>query len=202
MASEWTDVGGFGCLISAQPAERSWFAAGFPMKNGKPTTCIPDPQLNQCDYPYHSTNLFGNGGPHGQPHSIVDVNHGKMDGFIRSAILGGDNYCLIHRTDPSCASSLGPHNTPDVLSYHNRHEIPNYWKYADDFVLQDHMFEAVDSWTLPSHLYLTSGWSADCSQQDDPMSCKSDSAMTATSHPATSTASATKCSWSPARSAS
>ena len=34
MASEWTDVGGFGCLISAEPAERGWFAAGFPMKDG------------------------------------------------------------------------------------------------------------------------------------------------------------------------
>jgi len=34
MASEWTDVGGFGCLISAQPEQRSWFAAGFPMKDG------------------------------------------------------------------------------------------------------------------------------------------------------------------------
>jgi len=34
MSSEWTEVGGFGCVISAEPAERSWVAAGFPMAGG------------------------------------------------------------------------------------------------------------------------------------------------------------------------
>jgi phospholipase C len=48
------------------------------------------------------------------------------------------------------------------MGYHNAREIPNYWTYARDFVLQDHMFEPVDSWSLPSHLYLVSGWSARC----------------------------------------
>jgi uncharacterized protein DUF6081 len=34
MSSEWTEVGGFGCVISAEPAERGWIAAGFPMAGG------------------------------------------------------------------------------------------------------------------------------------------------------------------------
>lgn len=34
MASEWTDVSGFGCVISAEPAERTWMPAGFPIANG------------------------------------------------------------------------------------------------------------------------------------------------------------------------
>ena len=34
MASEWADVGGFGCVISAEPAERNWIPAGFPIANG------------------------------------------------------------------------------------------------------------------------------------------------------------------------
>jgi phospholipase C len=32
----------------------------------------------------------------------------------------------------------------------------------------------VDSWSVPSHLFLISGWSAKCSNYNDPMSCVSD----------------------------
>ena len=35
--------------------------------------------------------------------------------------------------------------------------IPNYWAYADHFVLQDHMFEPDASWSLPAHLFMVSG---------------------------------------------
>ena len=38
------------------------------------------------------------------------------------------------------------------MGYHDWHEIPNYWNYARNFVLQDHMFEAVNAWSLPAHL--------------------------------------------------
>ena len=36
------------------------------------------------------------------------------------------------------------------------------------------MFAPVDSWTLPAHLYLISGWSAYCPDLSDPMSCDSE----------------------------
>src|SRR5207249_4941530 len=52
-------------------------------------------------------------------------------------------------------------------------EIPNYWAYAEHFVLQDHMFAPSDSWTLPSHLFLVSAWSASCADPHDGMSCTS-----------------------------
>jgi phospholipase C len=35
------------------------------------------------------------------------------------------------------------------------------------------MFTATDSWTLPSHLFLMSAWSASCPDPTDPMSCRS-----------------------------
>ncbi len=57
------------------------------------------------------------------------------------------------------------------MGYHDWQEIPNYWDYARNFVLQDHMFEAVNSWSLPAHLSLVSAWSARCSQHGNPMSC-------------------------------
>ena len=58
----------------------------------------------------------------------------------------------------------------DVMGYHDRREIPNYWAYADNFVLQDRMFESAASWSLPSHLFMVSAWSARC-KPGDPMSC-------------------------------
>jgi phospholipase C len=60
------------------------------------------------------------------------------------------------------------------MSTHQRDSLPNYWAYADHFVLEDHMFAPADSWTLPSHLFLISGWSAACPVVTDPMSCRSD----------------------------
>jgi len=38
-------------------------------------------------------------------------------------------------------------------------------------VLQDHLFEPVNSWSLPAHLYLVSEWSAVCTGVGDPTSC-------------------------------
>jgi phospholipase C len=59
------------------------------------------------------------------------------------------------------------------MSYHTAKEIPNYWRYAKTFVLQDRMFAPADSWTLPAHLFLVSAWAARCSDAHDPMSCVS-----------------------------
>jgi phospholipase C len=60
------------------------------------------------------------------------------------------------------------------MSYLTGREIPNYWTYAKEFVLQDHMFAPADSWTLPAHLFLVSAWAARCDDPTDPMSCTSD----------------------------
>jgi phospholipase C len=57
------------------------------------------------------------------------------------------------------------------MGYHDYHEIPNYWAYAKNFVLQDHMFEPSASWSLPAHLFMVSAWSATCSVKGDPQSC-------------------------------
>src|SRR6266704_2029475 len=72
----------------------------------------------------------------------------------------------------AAACSFAP-KKPDVMGYHDWHELPNYWTYARHFVLQDHMFQADASWSMPGHLYMVSGWSARCSQRGNPMSCAS-----------------------------
>ena len=50
-------------------------------------------------------------------------------------------------------------------------DIPNYWTYASDYVLQDRMFQPNASWSLPEHLFLVSEWSARCSVHNDPSTC-------------------------------
>jgi phospholipase C len=60
------------------------------------------------------------------------------------------------------------------MGYHDERELPNYWSYAKQFVLQDSMFEPAAAFTLTSHLYMVSAWSADCEDPLDPMSCHTD----------------------------
>ena len=57
------------------------------------------------------------------------------------------------------------------MGYKTAQDIPDYWTYAKDFALQDRMFESNASWSLPSHLYMVSEWSAKCAQAGDPQSC-------------------------------
>jgi len=100
-----------------------------------------------------------------------------MDGFI-DALPRSRRWCA-DRISASCRPFVGPELQPDVMSYLDRADIPNYWRYADEFVLQDRMFGPTDGWTLPAHLSLVSGWSAACSDPADPMSCASNVDLTA-----------------------
>ena len=140
-------------------------ADGIPMQNGVPTVCVNDPLTSQCVRPYHDAQDLNHGGPHGAPNARADIDHGKMDGFIAQA-ENGKGSC-VNPEDPACSGN----GQTDVMGYHDFHEIPNYWAYAKNFVLQDHMFEPDASWSLPSHLFLVSAWSARCSIKGDPASC-------------------------------
>jgi phospholipase C len=146
-------------------------ADGIPMgPDGKPSVCVPDPMLHRCSRPYRLTDLVNRGGPHNHVSSIISINGGKMNGFLDSLY----HVCLDIRKGVGCLQHPDPSVVPELMGYHDRRAIPNYWRYADEFVLQDHMFAPSDSWTLPSHLYLVSGWSAACSDPMDPMSCRTD----------------------------
>src|SRR5665811_710104 len=149
-------------------------AEGIPMENGVPTACVPDPNTGRCVHPFHSTKDRTEGGPHGAPSSVADINGGKMDGFIGQQEDARKLPCE-KSVDPECNSkrSLNITGLPDVMGYYDRGEIPNYWAYADNFVLQDNMFASAASWSLPNHLFLVSGWSARCANSD-PESCQNE----------------------------
>lgn len=145
-------------------------AEGIPMKNGSPTVCVPDPQTSKCVKPFHDPKDLNYGAPHRAADAKKDINGGKMDGFIRQELAGRKRSCQ-NSFDPACSHS-SKDSPPDVMGYHDAREIPNYWKYAREFSLQDRMFESNASYSLPAHLYMVSGWSAKCSVPDDPMSCR------------------------------
>ncbi len=153
----------------------------FPGADGIPTNadgefsvCNPDPVLDICAKPFHDPTPVDFGGPHTNVHARINVNGGKMDGFIRSVVGARTIPCAATRSPKDCGDSLGPRGQPDVMGYHDAREIPNYWAYAERYTLQDRMFAPTDSWTLPAHLFLISGWSARCEDPSDPMSCTSD----------------------------
>lgn len=157
-------------------------ADGIPMKNGVPTVCSPDPKTGQCIKPYHDTNDKNTGGPHGAPNATADINGGKMNGFVGQAEAGEKQAKGCVPDDPNCgAGGAGGGSSTDVMGYHTGAEIPNYWAYAKNFVLNDHMFESSASWSLPSHLFMVSEWSAKCSKAADPQSCVNELAQPA--HP-------------------
>ena len=150
-------------------------ADGLPRRpDGSFDVCVPDPRGGRCRRPYHDRDQFDGGGPHGHDASVVDVNGGRMNGFLRALEIEGNACTRTPPKDPCSEVEPGPNGTPDVLGYHTAREIPNYWRYAREYVLHDAMFAPTDSWTLPAHLYLVSGWSATCPDLNDPMSCVSD----------------------------
>lgn len=135
-------------------------ADGIPMSGGVPTVCSPDPTTGTCQAPFVDHADVNGGGTHGAVASTADINGGAMDGFVGQVRNAASIGCLGF-TNPACA---GFFNHPDVMGYHTGSDIPNYWSYAQNYVLQDHMFEPNASWSLPSHLFQVSGWSASCTQ--------------------------------------
>src|SRR5205085_4554767 len=141
-------------------------AAGVPRLAGHrgklPGTA--DTRRHTCWHPFHDRRDLNKGGPHAAPDVPVDVNGGKMNGFVNEM---NKEYKRL------------PSLPPEVMGYHTGADIRNYWKYAHHFVLEDDMFEPVSSWGLPAHQYMVSMWSAICKKRGDPMSCRS-----AAAHPA------------------
>jgi phospholipase C len=128
----------------------------FPGADGiPPGACVPDPVNGGCVKPFVDHADSNQGGPHINRSSIADVDGGKMDGFVKEAEL-------------KCHGAKPCHT--DVMGYHAGTDIPNYWAYAHHFALDDHFFEAVDSWSVPAHMFQVSAWSANC-KTANPMSC-------------------------------
>src|SRR6266568_5581259 len=120
----------------------------FPGADGIPKgVCLPDPRHGGCVRPHPDHRDQNMDDPHGAQAYTHDVNGGKMNGFVAWA----ERQC-----------QPGTPCRPDVMGYHTGSDIPNYWAYARNYVLDDHMFEPIRSWSGPAHLYEVSGWAARC----------------------------------------
>ena len=135
-------------------------AAGIPMTNGQPTTCVNDPLTHNCVYPYHSSFDYQGGGPHGAANEVAD----QSGNWIQQA----EKYTW----NQSCPNVPPTGTCTDVMGYHDNREIPNYWKYAQNYVLNDHMYKSTTDWSNPSHLFTVSGWAAKCSNGLDPATAR------------------------------
>jgi phospholipase C len=85
-------------------------------------------------YPHDLTHCFRCG--------LTAINGGKMNGFNR---MNGP-IPQSEKADLYGADMTG-------YSYLDRTGVPNYWAYADRFVLADHFFTSMYGPTLPEHLY-------------------------------------------------
>ena len=136
-----------------------------------PGVCVPIDPTNPaggCVKPFHDPLDSNAGGPHESLNAQLDLDDGitqaKQDGYIAqqlSGVTGGHPFQYIMQ-------GVLRH---DVMGYHTDEEIPNYWEYARNFVLQDHLFEGVRSPSFPSHLDLTAEWVAQCPDPTDAESC-------------------------------
>jgi phospholipase C len=148
-------------------------AEGFPTDAaGNITVCVPNPYTpGTCVKPEHDPRERQIGGPHSYRAHVTSVNGGLMDGFVQ-AFQDASKPCpksVKYHESSWCARTR--ENPLNVMGYKIEEDIPNYWRYAREFVLQDHMFAPSHSWSIPAHLYMVSGWSAKC-QSKDPLSCE------------------------------
>ncbi len=146
----------------------------FPGADGIPHgACVPDQVTGACVPVTWDPQDENFGGPHDEVAAEADLNGGAMNGFDNAAddSFGCSNapyhkYCMPCQLGQTTACI-------DAATYHDAREIPNYWAYAKDYVLQDHMFASANSWSLPQHLYMLSEWSAYCTSAANPDSCTS-----------------------------
>ncbi len=152
----------------------------FPGARGIPAgVCVPfdtAKPTGACVAPFHNPLDVNLGGSHSQGFAQIDLDDGvttaKMDGFVQVQNAGFPvQTCTASAPPPSCFGALYGALIHDVMGYHTAEEIPNYWAYAQHFVLQDGMFEGVRDWSFPAHLDLTSEWSAVCSDDTEALSC-------------------------------
>ena len=136
-------------IIQENRSFDSYFGT-YPGADGIPTGTVVAGFLGKQVAPYHDSALKNRGGPHGWDNAHADIDGGRMDGFLKQSY----GSLVLFPQLPGFAG--GP---DDVMGYHDYREIPNYWDYANLYVLQDRMFESVASYSLPSHLYALAGQS-------------------------------------------
>jgi phospholipase C len=149
----------------------------FPGANGlSPDICVPLNPSNTklgCVKPFHDPHDINAGGDHNDAAAQFDLDDGittdKMDGFVSRQITA--EVCKPGPGTEWCAGVYDGVARHDAVGYHTDQEIPNYWAYARNFVLQDQLYAGVRSLSSASHLDLTSEWVALCKNYNKASTC-------------------------------
>jgi phospholipase C len=83
-------------------------------------------------FPFNNESIAGDLS-HAWTVAHIDYDNGKMDGFV---------------TGEKSTKTMG---------YYDRSDIPYYWDYADQYVLDDNFFSSEMGPSFPNHLYIASG---------------------------------------------
>jgi phospholipase C len=136
-----------------------------------------------CMPPFHDIHGFNAGGNHTSAYAIKDLDNGVTkdlnDGYLAAQVSAGNNQgtpCNSKKAVTAlpywCWSMVDGSTRHDVMGYHTDEEIPNYWAYAQHFMLMDAMFPGVRGWSGSVHLQMTSEWSASCTNGAVTSTCK------------------------------
>jgi phospholipase C len=99
---------------------------------GKTIRCTDNGCVPGADYPLRvGEDIQPHDITHGFPSGLLSINGGQMNGY----------------------NKIGEGEDKSGYVYMNRDQIPNYWAYADRFVLADHFFTSMYGPTFPEHLY-------------------------------------------------
>jgi phospholipase C len=137
-----------GITIPVNPnSTTSGSVSPFHLDVRKPVLIVGDelkPGISQPNQTSSGTNSTAQIGPyHFMTESSIDMSHawrvahkaydnGKMDGFVAAE---GSN---------------------QTMGYYDRRDIPYYWDYADNYVLDDNFFSSLMGPSFPNHLYIAS----------------------------------------------
>jgi len=83
-------------------------------------------------FPFQSERL-SNDLNHASRVARADWNNGAMNGFVKAE------------------------GTPDTMGYYDATDIPYYWDYATNYVIDDNFFSSEMGPSLPNHIYIASG---------------------------------------------
>ncbi len=133
-------------------------ADGIPMKHGHPTVCNPDPKTHKCVKPYVDHHNNSSSPPHSTASSAVNVNRGKMDGFIRAHRAAE---CDLP-TNVICGRRS---RRRDGLSHQARHPELLVVREAAS-CSRTACSNRPPHGACPAHLYMVSGWSARCANHN------------------------------------
>src|SRR5207302_7782344 len=100
-----------------------------------------------------ATDPAGNVVPlHHQLDQIPDINHSSQSAI--SAYDNGkmDHFDLLKGGTSSTAGSNNPYANNSLTQFYQS-DIPNYWTYAQNYVLGDNMFSSLMGPSFPNHLY-------------------------------------------------